>query len=524
MKSAGARRPALARRLAGLSMPARLSLAFLLGALAASGFAPLFLLPLYVAGFAGLYLLLEEPAPRRRWAIAFFFAWGHFVAGHYWIGISFFVDAGRFGWLVPLPVLGLPAGLALMPMLGVALATAVPATGVARLMLIAAGWSFADYLRSVLLTGFPWNLPGYVWAFSAPSMQPLALIGSHATSLLTLALAMSPGLFLTGDGPPAGRRRFALAGIGLVATAAAFGLWRTSGAPRADVPNLGLRLVQASVPQSLKWVESERARHLRKHFELSTGPGVERVNVWVWPESAIAYFVEQEPDLLAALRGLAGADRLLLSGTVRRTSAPEPLAIFNSLVAIDGQGISARYDKQHLVPFGEYLPLRGLLGLVGLDKLAHGAVDFSAGGGDGLIRVPGLPPARALICYEAIFPDEIRRDPLAPIGWLLNITNDGWFGVSSGPFQHLAAARARAVEQGLPLVRAANNGVSAIIDPLGRIVASLGLNQVGVVDGPLPRPLDGGTLYRRIGDTAYFALLAIFVIGAILSARLARRP
>lgn len=504
----------LVDRLHKLPLTWRLIVAFIFGAIAASGFAPLFLLPLFALGFTGLFLLLEKGASyKQQLLIVFFFTWGHFIAGHYWIGIAFFVDAGRFGWLVPLPVLGLPALLALFPTVAIGVVLRFPAQGLARVLLLALGWSLGDFARSNLFTGFPWNLAGYVWAFSPVTLQPLALFGIHGLSLCTLIFAMMPALFLRPAYAVPHRHWGAvvvLCGIGIAVTA---GFWRLETTPREDFPGVNLRLVQPSIAQSLKWADSERAKNFRKYVELSVGPGVELANVWIWPESAITYFIEYEPELLAALQQLAGADRLFLAGTIRRTPRDKPLQIYNSLVAIHGEGLAAYYDKKHLVPFGEYLPFRNLLGAIGLDKLTVGTVDFSPGHNISQIHIPGLPAARVLICYETIFPDEIVSPSEARPDWLLNVTNDGWYGLSSGPYQHFAAAQARAIEQGLPLVRAANNGISAIIDPLGRIVADLGLNHVGVVDGPLPKPVEAPP-FARFGEWLYgiMALLTIMIV------------
>jgi len=179
--------------------------------------------------------------------------------------------------------------------------------------------------------------------------------------------------------------------------------------------------------------------------------------------------------------------------------------LWNSLHAIDSSGnIAATYDKHHLVPFGEYMPLRSIMSVA---KLTHGNIDFSSGPGAQTLQVPGLPPFSPLICYEAIFPGQVASGDVRP-GWLLNITNDGWFGNTAGPYQHLQAARLRAIEEGLPMVRAANTGISAVIDPLGRILAHLPLGQEGVLQIALPRAL-GRTPYAMLGDWTLFLILII---------------
>lgn len=487
-----------------------------LGVLLVGALAPLYLWPLAFVALAGLLLMLG-PAGRgwRAFFTTYLFAYGYFVAGLYWIGIAFFVDAAQFAWLSPLPVLGLPLLLALFPAGGVWLATrfAGRAGAAWHMLLVAAGWTLGDWLRGHALTGFPWNLVGYVWADHPAVMQVAAVIGSHGLGLLTLLAAAGVALAVR-PGAPRRARLLALllpAGFALVALGGAL---RLNASGHDTVPGVWLRLVQPSIAQTAKWQEALRQRHLQQHVTLSVAPAERAPTHIIWPETAIPYLIDEAAQLRQALGHIVPPDGALIAGAIRRSfDAAGRMTVYNSLFALNASGnIGGVYDKVHLVPFGEYLPLRRWLHPLGLDAVAASGIDFSPGSDTDPLVIDGLPPVRALVCYEAIFPDEIAAAGQARAGLLLNITNDAWFGRSSGPYQHLASARMRAVEQGLPLVRAANTGISAIVDSYGRVVNSLGLDAVGVVDGPLPVALPA-TLYARWGDLPIilFSLFVIFV-------------
>jgi len=488
---------ALPLRVAALRGWRRFGLALALGSATAAVFAPVFFLPALLA-FAGLLWLLDGAKTWRTvFAIVWCFAFGQFVFGLYWTGIAFLVDVARFAILLPFPILGLPAGLALIPAFCLSVAWAVPADGARRGFLLALAWVVAEFARGHLLTGFPWNLVGHAWAVSDITVQAAAWFGVYGLSLLTLVAVMLLA------------RRHWLAGAALLALVPAIGLWRLAGATDATVPDVRLRLVQAAIDQREMADSDRRVAHVRRQIELSLTPTASPPTHLIWPESAIPFFVEGDGRALAVLAGALPPGGVLLSGAPRRTPDDQPLMVWNSLLAIDDRAtVLAGYDKRHLVPFGEYLPLRPLLSLIGIDKLVPGSVDFSFGTGPAVLDVPGLPPARILVCYEAIFPREIEEPGMKRPGLLLNITNDGWFGRSSGPYQHLAMARFRAVEQGLPLVRAANTGISVVADAHGRIQARLGLGQAGVIDAALPVAI-AAPPYGRFGEWLVLALAGL---------------
>jgi apolipoprotein N-acyltransferase len=508
----------------------RYGAAILLGVLLAGAQAPVSLWPLAFVAFVALLHLDAEMAPdaaagRRSFFTQFAFAYGYFVAGHYWIGIAFFVDAEKYALLLPLPILGLPLVLAAFPATGVWLARRV--AGQRRelyFLLLPFGWLVGEWLRGHVATGFPWNLVGYIWGDWPAAMQLAALIGAQGLGLLTMLAASGLAIALL----PIPRARFALLLPVLFAAAMGLAALRMP-AEIAMTPGVQLRLVQPSIVQTLKWRDDLRQQHLQQHVALSLQPAETLLTHVIWPETAIPYLLDEEVGLRTALGRLLAPGTVLVTGAPRREAVPDnprSILIYNSIFAMGSDTeIVARYDKVHLVPFGEYLPFRSILKPLGLDALAAGAVDFSPGSDVAPIAIPGLPFARVLICYEAIFADESMQvlDGRVPAaGLLLNLTNDAWFGRSSGPYQHLAAARFRAVEQGLPLVRAANNGISAIVDPYGRITASLGLDAVGVVDGPLPAATVQRPFYARIGDTLLLVVAMVILVTAFVFTRKTR--
>lgn len=529
----------LKERLARLGGARRLAVAFGLGALAALALPPVHAVVLLIPAFAGFVWLIDQAQrARAAFAVGWWFGVGHFGVGLYWIAFPLLVEPERFAWMIPFAVGGLAAATAAFPGAVAALAwlSQTPrarawflgATGAGRVLLLAVIWTALEWIRAWAFTGFPWNLIGTVWTFAPAMIQLAAVAGVYGLSLVTIAVAAMPAV-LADPGDSQARARAWRPTAGAFAVLAAVwigGLWRLGAATEATVPGVRLRLVQPDIPQALKWAPAERERHLVKQVRLSTrAPAPASVDARapthvIWAETAVPYFVANDPDLLAALGRVVRDGGALIVGAPRTTPTPEtPLRIWNSLHAIDARGrIVATYDKFHLVPFGEYVPFRRWLPMIA--KITHGETDFSSGPGLQTLAIPGLPPVSPLICYEIIFPGAVRAPERRP-GWLLNLTNDAWFGLSSGPYQHFAAARLRAVEEGLPLIRVANNGISAIIDAYGRVRASLGLGRAGVVDGDLPAPLAAPPPYGRYGDG--MTLAALFVVAFAAVAASARR-
>lgn len=513
-------------------------LAAALGALATLALPPLHAVPALVPAFVGLVWLVDSSAgARRAFADGWWFGVGFFGAGLYWISFALLVEAERFAWFIPAVVAGLAAGFALFAGACAGLqrlAAGGEAAGAGRVLVFAALWTALEWVRGVILTGFPWNLVASVWTFSDAMMQPAAAIGAYGLGLLTVTAAAIPAI-LADDAGGGARRGLAWTGAALIALAlaAGAGLVRLGSGEPAAVEGVRLRLVQPNIPQRLKWRPELRVGHVRDQLELSQrapatgGPptgvpptGGPPTHV-IWSETAVPFFVAGQPALLAAIGEATPPGGLTIVGAPRTTPEPTtPFQVWNSLHAIDGGGrVVATYDKAHLVPFGEYVPWRRWLGFL---AAIAGDTDFSAGEGRRTLELPGLPPASPLICYEVIFPGEVV-DAERRARWMLNLTNDAWYGRTPGPYQHFAAARMRAVEEGLPLVRVANTGISAIVDPYGRTVASLGLGERGVVDGPLPAALAQPPPYARFGNAIPLALAAAALVLGLALGRRAKR-
>jgi apolipoprotein N-acyltransferase len=494
--------------------------AFGLGALVALALPPLNLWPCLL-GFAGLlHLLRRTERPLGAAVLGWCFGFGHLLLGLYWIAIAFFTDAERFGLLAVPAVLLLCAGLALYP----ALATLLTAlrrwrSPSAAALVLAIAWTLAELLRGVLFGGFPWNLIGYAFAGSDGISQLAAVTGIWGLSFFAVLVGALPAALLE----PGARVLWRPAATAALILALLWlgGALRLTAAQAPPTTGATLRLVQGNVAQHHKWQPELRARWFQRHLDLSTRPpnGARYV---IWPESATPYPLEQDAEVRRLIGLVVPPDGLLLTGGERFDLERDPPHAWNSLFVLDRSGaIVARYDKRDLVPFGEFLPFRDVLGRLGLQKLTRGSFDFAPGPGRQTIALPGLPPFSPLICYEAIFPGGVI-DPGARPAWLLNITNDAWFGRSSGPYQHLAMARFRAIEEGLPLVRGANTGISALVDPWGRIAASLGLGATGTLDVALPPPLPAPPPFARFGLWPFAGMVAvagIIVLGAEMRVR-----
>lgn len=497
----------LAARISGLAGWRRNATAFLLGAFAVAAQPPVSALPVLIVSFTGLVWLLDGAGrPRRAFIDGWMFGAGYFAAGLYWISNALLVDADRFGWLIPIALGGLSLGLGLFNGCAALLARRFWSDRRSRVLLLAVSWTFFEWLRGVVLTGFPWNPIGNVWVAVPQVLQTASWAGVYGLSALTVLAA---ACFACVAQPSPGRWRAAFSGTAVLAICAVAGFARLSDASDAGVDGIQLRVVQPNISQQDKWRPEKRAENYALHLELSRRRGDGKVTHVIWPETAAPFGVTTDTARRALMRAAVPPGGLLITGAPRFRFENGRLAqIWNSLVAVDETGsVAAVYDKHHLVPFGEYMPFRDILPL---DKITAGALDFSRGPGLATIRAPGLPPFSPLICYEVIFPSAVVRGDDRP-DWILNLTNDGWFGISAGPHQHFASARLRAVEEGLPVVRAANTGISAVIDPYGRVVSQLALGTRGVLDSHLPLPAAGLTMYSRFGNFAPGFLLVIML-------------
>lgn len=497
-----------------------------MGAFTAVALPPLHILPGLI-GFA-LWLFLLNGARHRREAflLGWWFGLGFFVVGLYWIAIAFFTDAEKFGALAIPAVLLLCAVMAVFPAIVGALYHLIrPHHPVAQAMVLALAWVLGEWLRAEFLWGFPWNLMGYAWIASLPVSQLAAFSGVYSLSLVA-ALAGALWLTLLVKN---GRAGWLGPGIsaGLVAALLVAGGVRLGGEGVGDQAKVYLRLVQANIAQHHKWDPELLADSFRRHLALSSSSpknDSKTPTVIIWPETASAYLLDEDPVARELIAEVTPKGGYLLTGFNRFDLESEPKRAWNSLGVLNGHGdIEAIYDKHRLVPFGEFLPWRSVLSRIGLKKITDGSIDFQPGVGAASISVGALPAFSPLICYEAIFTAEVAPRDQRP-AWLLNITNDAWFGKSSGPYQHLAMARMRAIEEGLPLVRSANTGISAVIDPYGRVRGQLDLGATGVLDATLPKALEKPTFYAKhpfLGILPIVAvmLFLIFMIEKLLKNR-----
>ena len=487
--------PKVLGRLAGLTAWLRGLLLAALGGLMALGQAPWNLPGLTMAG---LVLVFALPAPRVK--AAFFNGWalgaGYFALALHWITQPFMVDAARDGWMAPFALVLMAGGLALFWGVAFGLARSLGFGRFGDLALVVC-WTGAEVARSLLFTGFPWALLGHIW-IDTPLGQLAAFVGPHGLTLLTLGAAAVLARVRAWSVVPV-----LMAGVGW---------WALDPGP-APVPDPAaplIRLVQPDVPQSEKWDPDLAQRNIQRMLALSAGQGESPpvAGLVIWPESSVPWVMDQAQSILQSAGQAAGGAPVIL-GIPRRAGD----RYYNALALLDPTGtVSAFYDKTHLAPFGEYIPFGELLARFGIHGLAatEGG-GWSAGTGLALIEVPGIGPVLPLICYEGIFAEEVNAVP-GRARLMVLITNDAWFGTDSGPYQHFALARLRAIEQGLPLARVANTGISGMIDARGRVLGQIGLGEQGLLDLPLPVALPP-TLYTKIGDWPVLVLLAFLTLG-----------
>jgi apolipoprotein N-acyltransferase len=512
-------------------------------------FAPIFAAPILLLTFPALFWLALGPAgntaagtacapPHGRWPrlkraaiCGWWFGFGFHFAGLYWIGSAFLVEAGRFALAMPFAVVLMPAGLALFHAAALAAASQLRGSDLERALAMALAIAAAEWLRGTIFTGFPWNTLGYALTYPLILMQSASVVGIYGLSLFAAIFATLPLVVIVNPGDIRDRRRNAVALVALVALPFAAALaYGAATLSRPDPPmreGIRLRLVQPDIAQAEKFRPEKHRAIFEQTLALSTQPAtIDRatgqrspITHIVWPEAAMPFFALRNREAMNKIAAALKPGQTLIAGTLRAepktiTAETPNYRVFNSTVVLDANaGLVAAYDKVHLVPFGEYLPYQTTLEALGLMHLTRQRGGFTPGPSPRrLMQIPGLPPLSMMICYEAIFPAMARPSDQRP-GLLVNLTNDAWFGTTSGPYQHFQQARVRAVEQGVPLIRVANNGVSGIVDGRGRILDMLGLNQRGIIDTRVPRPTSSPP-YAHFGDRI-FALVWL-AIAAVL--------
>lgn len=518
----------------------RAVLMVLAGAVGALSMPPLFVL---IALFIAMPVLVwaldgaEQPVgllgkvfgPAFR--IGFFFGLGYFLVAIHWVGAAFFVDGGAMLIAMPFAVLALASGLALFWAFGVAGAHLFWSTGPARIFALAAGLSLAEFARGHLFTGFPFDLLGYALTANIEMMQGASLVGVYGLTAVAVVLSATPALVW----PAADRSLIArlvplFAAIAAIALQFAWGHQRLGSTNVVPHEDMVVRIVQPVVPQDIKWQSFAREETVTRLLDLSairTHPedrGLDDVTHLIWPEAALPFYLSEEPEYLARIARTLPDDVVLLTGAPREAYGTEGRTAenakpYNSILAFNAQGeVISSYDKTHLVPFGEYLPFDDQLRALGLSQMVHGSDGWAHGDARRLMTLPDTPAFLPLICYEAIYSGGLGS-AVEGAQILLVATNDAWFDGTVGISQLFHHARVRTVEEGLAMVRAANSGISAIIDPLGRVTVQMAAGKVGAIKGTPTQPIEA-PLFARMRHLPFYLLAGacalIGLAGAIL--------
>lgn len=510
--------------------------AFLAGALTVLAQAPYDFFAVCFVSFPVLVWLLDGAIAEGRsgffgrlrpaFSVGWWFGFGYFLAGLWWIGGALLVEADNFAWALPFAVLGIPLALAFFYAFAAAFARLFWSGDIGRIAALAVAFGLAEWLRGFLFTGFPWNAVGYA-AMPVPlMMQSVSVVGMNGMNVLAVFVFALPALF-------AGRRH-RLTGVLLFLVLAAvdlgFGYWRLTQPESPPASSLAVRIVQPSVDLSEKWDATVRDRIFATMMGMSSqtpDAGQDKPQLILWPETSVPFLFTERPDALTALGDMLQPGQMLLAGVVREEGGSTPGGIdryYNSVVAIDDKGeIVDAVDKVHLVPFGEYLPFAGLMSRIGLEQLVAGPMNFAAGNERHPIALPGGVKAVPFICYEVIFPDLVSVDvTLSQL--IVNVTNDAWFGDTPGPYQHFRQAQVRAVENGLPLVRAANNGISAVVDSRGRIVEALAIDARDMMDVRIPISQQDAISAPQRRINGFLTMLLFAVVALVSNVRRRLRP
>lgn len=453
-------------------------------------------------------LLFTAASAAKAAGIGFWFGFGFFAFGFNWVSNALLVAPEKTGWLVPVVFCASGAFFGLFTALPAYLAYKFKKSFIGFYLAFPAFMVLSEWLRSWILTGFPWNLWGSVLAFNLPLLQTAAIWGTYGLSLLVILIGSAPALAM---------HYKTLKSIAATITVIlivplllwGYGTYRIKNLQNDELSDTTIRLVQPSIPQSLKWSKELAENHFNKYIELSGSPADKKIDMTIWGETASPFPLDlDEKARMLSIQNLM-PESYLTTGLVRyERDYYDGYRLLNSALILNEQGlIEDFYDKTHLVPFGEYIPLRRFLP-EWIKPVTGTIADFKAGSGAKIINLPAIPPFGILICYEIIFPHQIVNPNNRP-EWLINLTNDGWYGISSGPYQHFVSTRLRAVEEGLTIVRSANSGISGVINRYGKILAALPLNHIGVLDYTLPKKLSITTFYGKNGN--YIIVILCFL-------------
>lgn len=474
--------------------------AFLLGALAVPGLAPFYIWPLFLISFAGFLLLIENPRSKKQlfWT-GWCYGFGYFTFGLYWISFALHIDIGKWWWLVPFALIGLPLVLSIYYGLAALCVWTVRHNRAKILLAALIAFSLAEFLRGYLFTGFPWNLAAYIWLDTAVSMQ-MSLVGAYGLTALTFALAVLLRVSFI-------NKRYSIIFLTVLGVLWGSGHYiqaRNISEMQRLPTDKNILIAQPNIPQIDKWTPDKFAENFETLLRLSSNyEATQQPDIIVWPETAIVWPIQHLDHIRPRLEEIINPGQILVSGILDYGED----AFHNSLVVFNDQAeIIEQYNKFHLVPFGEYVPFRDVLSIGPIATALETTGDFSAGQGLSTLGTGDLRFS-PLICYEIIFPGRVYDRKDRP-SFIINVTNDAWYLNSTGPYQHLSISRARAIETGLPVIRAANTGISALIDPNGKLVAELPLSEEGTLMTSLPAAMDV-TFYNRYKELAFFSMLVI---------------
>jgi apolipoprotein N-acyltransferase len=498
--------------------------AFALGCIGVLGLTPFFIFPALLLSLWGAFWLLDQEIERhssliRTTWLGWCFGLGYFTAGVYWISSSLVVNLESLWWALPGTFFGFPGYLACFTAVSFGLTALWPFRGLSRGLAFGAFWIAGEWLRAHVFTGFPWNLIGYGWAFSPEIAQVASTTGIYGLSLLTIMLALALG-YLTRSSPF--ERKVALGICFVVGLCWFWGKYRLNHQDVLPLPPFAVRLVQPNIPpSSIKSLEQGEAE-FQELLKMTTPPSSLPLKAIIWPESAVSFFLELDSYSRDLMAKALPKGALLFTGAFRRTELDKtPFKIWNSLFVVNDQGnVVTHYDKIHLVPWAEYLPLRdfvdALFGERALKTLTM-SHDVTPGPVGQSFSLPEeFPACKGLICYEAIFPRGVVNPTQKRPEWMINISNDAWYGNTTGPYQHLESARFRAIEEGIPLVRVANTGISAVFDAYGQLLGTLDLNEKGILDVFVPPPTSHIPLYGKWGDWITLLLISGSLAFAVL--------
>ncbi len=457
----------------------------------------------------------------------FFFGFGYFFAGLWWIGSAFLVEAEDFLWALPIAIIAVPFALALFWGAATAISRLFWAGTIGRIFILAAFFTLFEYLRGHFLTGFPWNPISGAAYFRPVMMQSASVLGIYGMTAFAVFVFATASIIVPGVDDHRKIRKFTVILSSLfIFTHVGYGVWRLQESTLEFVPEVNLRLVQPNIAQVSKFDKDKEAENFQTHLDLSTSKGgdgttdLTGVTHLIWPESVFPYLLTERRDSLASIDEILPEGTSLITGAARAeaaTSGGEGF-VFNSVYVINHQGeIISAADKTHLVPFGEYIPFYELVSDLGIEQLANQDGGFEAGSSRKLLSTGIGPKMLALICYEIIFSGNLWNEEERP-GWIVNLTNDAWFGNTPGPYQHLRQSILRGVEEGLPVVRVANSGISGVYDAYGRTIKQLELGQAGIIDSKLPEAINV-PLFKKWNGKFHWIVFGIFLFMGLFSLR-----